>query len=223
MRNATHKNKNIKLVILVGKMGLLLRSNDRCNALAVPKGLVRPTRFGRVALLASMALVLTVGTARSYVTHDGLRDIDLSASYNVSRETSSSFDEIIAMTAVVSSANTLGAPASSSDLRSSSTAGNLCTYSLNTQDTSYSKVPAVRTQRPVGKVAALGMLLGARFALAPRQRFADAIVDNNAGVLLGCQAVASANGAPAARSAGEVVAYRQCMKARALKQVMVLR
>ena len=163
---------------------------------------------GRLLLLAGLVLAFSVGTARSYVS-DG--------NENVSRETSYSFDAIINMTEAVKTAEKIK-QSRASDFSSSSAAGNLCTSLLNTQDTHSAKTPAVRTQRPVGKVAALGMLLGARFALAPPEQHNRAVV-SEPDVMFGCQVVKLDEKDAPSRTARDIAAYRQCQKDLALARI----
>jgi|GEM_PF-2848305 len=181
--------------------------------------LMKLRSYGRVFLLAIIVLGFSVGTARSYVFDVSMSTIDPEI---VSRETISSFNEIIEMTESVDAAHKVKMRARfskiSTSIKSSSTAGNLCTSLISTQDTSSQKKPAVRTQRPVGKVAALGLLLGARFALAPPQQHNRAII-KEPDVLLECQVVNADDKVAPARSARAIAAYRQCQKNQALGRI----
>ncbi len=180
-------------------MGLIFSLNSRTASVAP---LMKLRSYGRLLMLACLVLVFSVSTARSY---------DFETSVDVSRETFNPFDEIIKMTKNVEAVDKMKSRTRSSSLNSSSTVGNLCTSLLNSQDTLSSKTPAVRTQRPVGKVAALGLLLGARFALAPPEQHNRAIVDEP-DVLLECQVVNFDDKDAPVRSARTIAKYRQCQK-----------
>lgn len=193
-------------------MGLIFNLDSRIVSVAQ---LLKLRGYGRLLLLASIVLTFSVGTARSYVldVDEAVDDVK-----NVSRETSSPFDEIIKLTKNLDAAHKMKAQTHPSSLTPSSTAGNLCTSLLNTKDTHSSNTLAVRTQRPVGKVAVLGLLLGARFALAPPEQHNRAIVDEP-DILLECQ-VANADDKDApVRSARTIAKYRQCQKSLALDRI----
>jgi hypothetical protein len=186
-------------------MGLIFKLDSRSVSVAP---FLKLRGYGRLLLLASIVLGFSVGTARSYVLDANELVDDVK---NVSRETSKPFNEIIELTKSVETANKIKQQTRSSFFSSSSTAGNLCTSLLNTQDTHSSKTLAVRTQRPVGKVAALGLLLGARFALAPPVQHNRAII-NEPDILLECQVVNADDKDAPVRSARAIAEYRQCQK-----------
>ncbi|MFP4097810.1 MAG: hypothetical protein ACLFP8_03285 [Alphaproteobacteria bacterium] len=170
--------------------------------------------YGRLALLALLVLVFSFSTARSYVSYNALDD---SVFDSVSRETYYSFSKIIYMTDVLDSVDEV--KISAYNVKSSSDAGIACPSLLNSQNAHSQKAPAIRTQRPVGKVAALGMLLGARFALAPpEQHNRDRVDDSD--ILPGCQVITALDGEKPARSAKAILKYRDCVKAQALNQVV---
>ena len=183
----------------MGKMGLNFAI---IRGFMSARPFVRARNTGRLLLLAVLVLAFSVGTARSYV---------FNADENVSRETSHSFDEIINMTEAIDAKRV-------SARSPSSAAGNLCMSLLNTKNTPLSKTPAVRTQRPVGKVAALGLLLGARFALAPLEQHNRTVV-SEPDVMLECQVVKLDEKDAPARSVRAIAAYRQCQKDQALSRI----
>ena len=187
-------------------MGLIFSLDSRIVSVAP---LLKLRSYGRLLLLVCLVLVFSVSTARSY---------DFETSVGVSRETSNPFDEIIKLTKNVETAHKMKSQARSYSLRPSSTAGNLCATLLNTQNTFSSKTPVVRTQRSVGKVAALGLLLGARFALAPPEQHNSGIVDEP-DVLLECQVVNFDGKDAPVRSARAIAKYRQCQKDLALGRI----
>ncbi|MCK5373909.1 MAG: hypothetical protein KAJ40_01355 [Alphaproteobacteria bacterium] len=200
-------------------MGLNLKKNYYCFLSVLL--LIKLRSYGRLVLLAGLTLAFSVSTASSYVMHDSMTAY--SSANSVSRGTPSSFNEIIDMTEIVDTVGKAKVSAQfdkSSSYKSSSVAGNLCTSLLNTHSTSSSKIPAIRTQRPVGKVAALGLLLGARFALTPKQHHKRVHVNHSSDVSLECQNMVTADNILAhPRSAKDIVAYRQRMKEKALARL----
>lgn len=187
-------------------MGLYFGINSGSASVA---SLSKIRRCGRLFLLVCLVLVFSVHTARSY---------DYENDINVSRETSTPFDEIITLTKNMETVDRIKPWTRSSDYKSSSTTGNLCTSLLNTQNTHSSKTPVVRTQRPVGKVAVLGLLVGARFAIAPPEQHNRAIVDEPE-TLLECQVVSLDGKDAPVRSARTIAKYRQCQKDLALGRI----
>ncbi len=129
--------------------------------------------------------VFSVGTAWSYVYDDDYTDFN-----SVSHETLK-FEK-----------------------RSSSAAGDVCTPLLNTLHHTPPTLSTARSQRSVGKIAALGMMLGARFALEPKLQDnasvlnVDAILEHHVKVTR----------KPALHSAQTIAAYRTCLKNQALAQ-----
>ena len=97
----------------------------------------------------------------------------------------------------------------------SSTAVDACTPLLNTLHHTPAKLAAVRTQRSVGKIAALGMVLGARYALEPKAQ--DDVSVINVDAILAHHVKTSRK--PALHSAQTIVAYRNCLKNQALAQI----
>ncbi len=199
-------------------MGLNTVYSDRIITSAALRTKLRG--YGRLLLLASIALAFSVGTARSYVdsASDGVNG-------TVPRETAESFDEIINMTKSIEAAHKAKAQerssskfSSYSNYKTSSTVGSSCTSLIDTQHTPLLKAPAVRTQRPVGKVAALGLLLGARFALAPPEQHSR-VIDDEPDILSECQVARDGDDGAPLRSARAIAAYRQCQKELALGQI----
>ena len=88
-----------------------------------------------------------------------------------------------------------------------------CISLLKTNQTLSSKASTIRNQRSAGKVAALGMLLGARFALEPQENTAvKASYDKSAPDYQKTRV--SKN-----RSALAIAAFRKCQKEQALEQL----
>ncbi len=86
-----------------------------------------------------------------------------------------------------------------------------CTPLLKTAHDTSSALVTRRNQRTAGKVAALGMILGARFALEPTESHQEDPIT------MGKARLAHKN--VQARSAQAIAAYRQCQKDRALDQL----
>lgn len=93
-----------------------------------------------------------------------------------------------------------------------SAAMDVCDSLLHKTSHAPSASVSVRNQRTAGKVAALGMLLGARFALEPDS------TDSQDEVSARINDVDSPSAHKSARSAQAIASYRQCLKAQALNQ-----
>lgn len=140
-------------------------------------------KYQSALTLIVFLFVFSVGTAWSYVYDDDYSDFN-----SVSHETPKS------------------------EKRSSSAAADVCTPLLNTLHHTPSTSSADRTQRSVGKIAALGMMLGARFALEPKPHD-DASVLNVDAIL---EHHVKVTRKPALHSAQTIAAYRTCLKNQAL-------
>tara|TARA_R110001592_G_scaffold3525_12_gene19900 strand:- start:2361 stop:2864 length:504 start_codon:yes stop_codon:yes gene_type:complete len=143
-------------------------------------------KYSAAASLVIVLFVFSVGTAWSYVYDDGYTDLN-----SVSHETNLN------------------------PKRSSSAVVDMCTPLLNTLHHTPSTLPTVRTQRSVGKIAALGMMLGARYALEPKSQ--DDVSVINVDAILAQHVKTSRK--PALHSAQTIVAYRTCLKNQALAQI----
>lgn len=152
----------------------------------------RLKKYKQVPLLVVLVFIFTIGTARSYVNDYGHASV---MSQIVSHETLKTKITV-----------------------PSSTAG-LCTSLLNTQIHTSSKTPVVRTQRSVGKAAALGLLLGVRFALEPKQNHSANVMAKDAPLMHQVQAEVK----PVKQSAKTVVAFRRCLKDQALSRIASVR
>jgi len=141
-------------------------------------------KYSGALSLITILFVFTIGTAWSYVYDDQYTDLNY-----VSHETKKS------------------------SKNPSSAVVDMCKPLLNTHQNSSSTLSTVRNQRAVGKIAALSMMLGARFALEPKLR-------DDASAKKGTLAyrVKSAR-KPAIQSAQTIAAYRNCLKDRALAQI----
>ncbi len=73
-----------------------------------------------------------------------------------------------------------------------------------------------RSQRAVGKITALGMILGARFALEPKDQINEDSASYKTRILKHI-----ANDRKPRRSAQAIAAYRQCQKERVLAQLVL--
>ncbi len=88
---------------------------------------------------------------------------------------------------------------------SSSASADVCAPLLNSLSLAPSAGSSAEPQRTVGKVAALGMILGARYALAPKdQKISDMLNQD----------------VSAAPPAQIIAAYRQCQKAHVLRTAL---
>ncbi len=97
---------------------------------------------------------------------------------------------------------------------SPSAVNNSCKSLLKTNQTFPTQALTVRNQRSAGKVAALGMILGARFALEPKDTtIVKASLDEPAPI--NHQKTVTRKD----RSALAIAAYRQCQKEQALEQL----
>ncbi len=138
---------------------------------------------GTLSILTIM-FVFTIGTAWSYVYDD-----QNSGFNNVSHETIK--PNKFPASAVV----------------------DMCKPLLKTHFHNPSTLSTVRTQRSVGKIAALSMMLGARYALEPKSR-------NDASAKKGTLLYhVKSKRKPAVNSAQSIAAYRNCLKERALAQI----
>ena len=99
--------------------------------------------------------------------------------------------------------------------QTSSAVADMCTPLLNTLHHTPSTSPTARSQRSVGKIAALGMMLGARYALEPKPQD-DASVINVDAIL---EHHVKVTRKPALHSAQTIAAYRTCLKNQALAQI----
>lgn len=142
-------------------------------------------KYQGLLTLGIFLFVFSVGTAWSYVYDDGMQGMD------VSHETLSPNN------------------------KTSSTTADACTPLLNTLHHTPSTSAVVRNQRSVGKVAALGMVLGARYALEPKAQ--DDVSVINVDAILEHHVKSSRK--PALHSAQTIVAYRNCLKNQALAQI----
>lgn len=144
----------------------------------------RLNKYKQTSLLVVLVFIFTIGSARSYVND---HERASAALLDVSHETS--------LTNYTTSSSNTG----------------LCTSLLNTQIQMSSKTPVIRTQRSVGKVAALGLLLGVRFALEPKQNHSANVTINDAPLMHQVKAVD--------KTTKKVVAYRRCIKDQALSRI----
>lgn len=142
----------------------------------------RLSKYKQTPLLVVLVFIFTTGSARSYVNERAS-----AALLDVSHETS--------LTNYTTSSSNTG----------------LCTSLLNTQIQMSSKTPVIRTQRSVGKVAALGLLLGVRFALEPKQNHSANVTIIDAPLMHQVKAVD--------KTTKKVVAYRRCIKDQALSRI----
>ena len=141
-------------------------------------------KYSGTLSITIMLFVFTIGSAWSYVYDD-----QYMSSNNVSHET----------------IKTSKTPASA--------VVDMCKPLLNTyQHTPFASV-TVRTQRSVGKIAALSMMLGARYALEPKIR--NNVSAKKSALMRHVKFIRK----PATHSAQSIAAYRNCLKERALAQI----
>lgn len=89
----------------------------------------------------------------------------------------------------------------------------VCSSLLNTLKHSPSTFPVAKNQRTAGKLAALGMILGARYALKPENQPSVSDATKQSDIIKHV-----IKGKPSKQSAQSIVAYRNCLKQTALRQ-----
>lgn len=95
-----------------------------------------------------------------------------------------------------------------------STVIDMCKSLLKSTQYKSSHIVASGSQRTAGKIAVLGIILGARFALEPKSNEDISVVSVKSHISMHQKKIISNN-----RSAQAVVAYRRCQKEHALNKV----